>query len=78
MPLNSASAEIINADGVRTPLTNPTHGDSEKIVRFSLPENLSGIISGRWRLVSTDGHVMFAQMMIPHHEQAIEMADIAL
>lgn len=58
VPLNSASAEIINADGVRTPLTNPTHGDSEKIVRFSLPENLSGVISGRWRLVSTDGHVV--------------------
>ena len=58
VPLNSASAEIINADGVRTPLTNPLHGDSEKIVRFSLPENLSGVISGRWRLVSTDGHVV--------------------
>lgn len=25
-----------------------------------------------------DNDVMFAQMMIPHHEQAIEMADIAL
>ena len=25
-----------------------------------------------------DDDVMFAQMMIPHHEQAIEMADIAL
>ena len=25
-----------------------------------------------------DGDVMFAQMMIPHHEQAIEMSDIAL
>ncbi len=24
------------------------------------------------------GDVMFAQMMIPHHQQAIEMADIAL
>jgi copper transport protein len=58
VPLNSASAEIINADGVRTPLLNPTHGDSEKIVRFPLPENLSGIVSGRWRLVSTDGHVV--------------------
>jgi uncharacterized protein (DUF305 family) len=26
----------------------------------------------------TDADVMFAQMMIPHHEQAIEMSDIAL
>ena len=25
-----------------------------------------------------DDDVMFAQMMIPHHEQAIELADIAL
>ena len=25
-----------------------------------------------------DADVMFAQMMIPHHEQAIEMSDIAL
>lgn len=25
-----------------------------------------------------DGDVMFAQMMIPHHEQAVEMADLAL
>ena len=25
-----------------------------------------------------DDDVMFAQMMVPHHEQAIEMADIAL
>ena len=58
VPLNSASAEIINTDGVRTPLTNLAHGDSEKIVRFSLPEDLSGVVSGRWRLVSTDGHVV--------------------
>ncbi|MGA0877658.1 MAG: DUF305 domain-containing protein [Ilumatobacteraceae bacterium] len=26
----------------------------------------------------TDADVMFAQMMIPHHEQAIELADLAL
>lgn len=58
VPLNSASAEVINSDGVRTPLTNPTHGDSEKIIRYLLPENLSGEISARWRLVSTDGHVV--------------------
>ena len=28
--------------------------------------------------VFNDADVMFAQMMIPHHEQAIEMSDIAL
>lgn len=27
---------------------------------------------------SNDADVMFAQMMIPHHEQAIELADLAL
>lgn len=58
VPLNSASAELINSDGVRTPLTNPTHGESEKIVKYSLPANLSGAVSARWRLVSTDGHVV--------------------
>ena len=58
VPLNSASAEIIDADGVRTPLTNPTHGESEKVVKYSLPTNLSGAVSARWRLVSTDGHVV--------------------
>ncbi|MFM8382304.1 MAG: DUF305 domain-containing protein, partial [Actinomycetota bacterium] len=27
---------------------------------------------------SSDADVMFAQMMIPHHEQAIELSDLAL
>ena len=30
------------------------------------------------RVAFNDADVMFAQMMIPHHEQAIEMSDIAL
>ena len=58
VPLNSASAEIITADGVRTALPTPTHGATEQIVRFALPENLTGPISARWRLVGTDGHVV--------------------
>lgn len=30
------------------------------------------------RVDFNDDDVMFSQMMIPHHEQAIEMSDIAL
>lgn len=58
VPLNSASAEVITADGVRTALSTPTHGASQKIVRFALPQTLTGPISARWRLVGTDGHVV--------------------
>lgn len=58
VPLNSASAEVITADGVRTALPSPTHGASQKIVRFALPQNISGAVSARWRLVGTDGHVV--------------------
>jgi copper transport protein len=58
VPLASASAEIITSDGVRTPLTNPTHGDTAKVVRFALPDGLTGLVSARWRLVSDDGHVV--------------------
>jgi len=70
VPLNSASAEIINADGVRTQLTSLAHGDSEKIVKFSLPENLAGVISGRWRLVSTDGHVVSGRVQFTINDDA--------
>lgn len=58
VPLNSASAEIITSDGVRTSLPTPTHGSTQKIIRFALPQNLTGAISARWRLVGTDGHVV--------------------
>lgn len=58
VPLNSASAEVITADGVRTALPTPTHGATQKIVRFALPQNLTGAVSARWRLVGTDGHVV--------------------
>jgi copper transport protein len=71
VPLNSASAEIINAEGVRTPLTNPAHGDSEKVVRFSLPDDLSGVVSGRWRLVSTDGHVVSGRVQFTINTQSL-------
>ena len=39
---------------------------------MSASTSMSAVPTGR------AGDVMFAQMMIPHHQQAIEMADIAL
>lgn len=40
----------------------------------SQPTDVSSITTASFN----DADVMFAQMMIPHHEQAIEMSDIAL
>jgi len=56
--LNTASAEVVAADGVRTALAAPTHGVTPKEILFSLPTALSGSVGGRWRLVGTDGHVI--------------------
>jgi copper transport protein len=58
VPLTSASAELIAANGVRTKLAAPTHGVSKKEILFALPPDLNGAMTGRWRLVGTDGHVM--------------------
>jgi len=62
VPLDSASAEIVAASGIRTPLLTPTHGINKKQVVFELPANLSGSVTGRWRLVGTDGHVVSARV----------------
>jgi len=58
VPLASASGEVINSDGVRTTLPTPSHGSSENIIRFALPPDLIGSVTGRWKLVSEDGHVV--------------------
>jgi copper transport protein len=58
VPLTSASAELVAASGVRTALPSPTHGASKKEILFALPPDLNGAMTGRWRLVGTDGHVM--------------------
>ena len=58
VPLDSASGAVINGDGVRTALSTPRHGDSDKTIIFDLPQNLSGVINARWRLVGVDGHVI--------------------
>lgn len=62
VPLDSATAEIIVSSGVRTQLPTPTHGIDKKQVVFALPDGLTGDITGRWRLVGTDGHVISARV----------------
>lgn len=58
VPLSSASGEVINGDNVRSQLPTPTHGTTDAVIQFTLPANLSGNITARWRLVSVDGHVI--------------------
>lgn len=58
VPLESASGEIVLADGSRAALPAPVHGASSSVISFALPEGLQGEVTGRWRLVGTDGHVI--------------------
>ena len=58
VPLDSATAEFIASNGVRTALPAPTHGATTKEIVFALPPDLNGPITARWRLVGPDGHVV--------------------
>ena len=62
VPLESASAELVTADGVRTALPAARYGASNKEILFALPPALSGAVTGRWRLVGVDGHVVTARV----------------
>ena len=57
VPLDTASAEVVEASGVRTELTGLAHGpagDAELIA--PLPALAAGEVTVRWRLVGPDGH----------------------
>ena len=58
VPLASATAELVGSDGVRIALAPPTHGATTNAIVFSLPPNLTGVNTARWRLVGVDGHVI--------------------
>ncbi len=58
VPLESASAEIVDASGIRTDLGGPRHGATDNVVIFDVPVTLNGPTTARWRLVGTDGHVI--------------------
>ena len=55
-------------------------GGSSDSAANSQPQTVDSAAAGTTEATGdfNDDDVMFAQMMIPHHEQAIEMADIAL
>ncbi len=58
VPLDSASGEVVRADGTRVALSPPAQGETSNVIVFALPEGLSGDVTARWRLVGTDGHVI--------------------
>jgi copper transport protein len=58
VPLDSASGEVIGADAVRRALPPPVHGLTSRTIEFALPTDLTGTVTGRWRLVGDDGHVV--------------------
>lgn len=58
VPLDSASAEVVLSDGRRVALPPAAQGASTSSIVFTLPEGLSGAVTGRWRLVGTDGHAI--------------------
>jgi copper transport protein len=58
VPIESASGSVVNGDGTRTALGPPRHGGNDSTVVFALPAGLAGDVTARWRLVSSDGHVI--------------------
>lgn len=58
VPLESATAEVVNGSGVRIALAPPRHGVTDNIIVFALPPELLGSVTARWRLVGVDGHVI--------------------
>lgn len=57
VPLDTASAQLIDATGARTELTGLAHGpagDTEVVA--ALPTLSPGTVTVRWRLVGPDGH----------------------
>ncbi len=73
VPLDSATAEFIVANGVRTALPAPTHGATTKEIVFALPPDLNGAITARWRLVGADGHVVTERVSF-----TVNNADVAV
>lgn len=58
VPLESASGQVVTDTGQRQDLPKPRIGATDNVIVFDFPQNLTGTITGRWRLIGTDGHVI--------------------
>jgi copper transport protein len=59
VPLDTASATVIDADGSRTEVDTVVHGPSgDNEILVALPPLSAGEATVRWKLVSSDGHVI--------------------
>lgn len=56
--LGTIAVELVASDESATPLSNLSLGSSDRVVRVPLPPGLTGLVSLRWKLMATDGHVM--------------------
>ena len=80
MHLSKRSA-ILAGTGLAATLALSACGDDQSTDSGSMGMNhgsSSAAPSGSASVTAPAGDVMFAQMMIPHHEQAVEMAELAL
>lgn len=75
VPLDSASAEVVAENGIRTALAAPLHGATKKQIVFALPANLAGAVTARWRLVGTDGHVITARVSFTLEQTNVDCAN---
>ena len=72
---------ILAGTGLTVTLALSACGDDQSTDSGSMGMNhgsSSAAPSGSASATAPAGDIMFAQMMIPHHEQAVEMADLAL
>lgn len=63
-PLDTVQIEVIDSAGSRSTVANLAHGESDREVVVTVPPELSGETTYRWRLVGTDGHVVTGRVQL--------------
>ncbi|KOG35134.1 MULTISPECIES: DUF305 domain-containing protein [Streptomyces] len=68
---------LLSACGTDDPMSGMDHGGTSATATATASASASGTAQAGAPGAFNDADVMFAQMMIPHHEQALEMAELA-